>query len=70
MPVVSQIVAASEDVPLLSLLLKLHMAVVREILSHEKSLAPDGSIPQLVASTIGKTTVDLLRPFCRVLDLS
>lgn len=32
-PIVSQIVAASEDVPLLSLLLKLEMAVVREILS-------------------------------------
>jgi hypothetical protein len=30
-PVVSQIVAATEDVPLLSLLLKLDMAVVREI---------------------------------------
>ena len=67
-PVVSQIVAASEDVPLLSLLLKLHMAVVREILSHEKSHAPDGSSPAR-GIAIGKTTVDLLQPFCRVLDL-
>ena len=44
-PVVSQIVAASEDVPLLSLLLKLDMAVVREILSQEEFLARDGSSP-------------------------
>jgi len=67
-PVVSQIVAASEDVPLLSLLLKLDMAVVREILSHEEFHAPDGSSPAR-GIAIGKTTVDLLQPFCRLLDL-
>ena len=67
-PVVSQIVAASEDVPLLSLLLKLDMAVVREILSKEEVHAPDGSSPAR-GITIGKTTVDLLKPFCRLLDL-
>jgi AraC-type transcriptional regulator N-terminus len=44
-PVVRQIVAASEDVPSLSLLLKLDMAVVREILSQEEFLAPNGSAP-------------------------
>jgi AraC-like DNA-binding protein len=67
-PVVSQIVAASEDVPLLSLLLKLDMAVVREILSQEEFRAPDGSF-QPRGITIGKTTVDLLMPCCRLLDL-
>ena len=67
-PVVSQIVAASEDVPLLSLLLKLDMAVVREILSKEEVHAPDGSSPAR-GITIGKTTVDLLKPFCRLMDL-
>jgi AraC-like DNA-binding protein len=67
-PVVSQIVAASEDVPLLSLLLKLDMAVVREILSHEEFHAPDGSSPAR-GIAIGKTTVDLLKPSCRLLDL-
>jgi len=67
-PVASQIVAASEDVPLLSLLLKLDMAVVREILSREESPAPDGSSPAR-GIAIGKTTVDLLQPFCRLLDL-
>ena len=67
-PVVSQIVAASQDVPLLSLLLKLDMAVVREILSQEEFHAPDGSSPAR-GITIGKTTVDLLKPFCRLMDL-
>jgi len=67
-PVVSQIVAASEDVPLLSLLLKLDMAVVREILSQEEFRTPDGSSPAR-GIAIGKTTVDLLQPFCRLLNL-
>ena len=67
-PVVSQIVAASQDVPLLSLLLKLDMAVVPEILSQEEFHAPDGSSPAR-GITIGKTTVDLLKPFCRLMDL-
>jgi AraC-like DNA-binding protein len=67
-PVVSQIVAASEDVPLLSLLLKLDMAVIREILSQEEFHGPDGASPAR-GITIGKTTVDLLKPFCRLLDL-
>jgi AraC-like DNA-binding protein len=67
-PVVSQIVAASEDVPLLSLHLKLDMAVVREILSQEEFHAANGSSP-VRGITIGKTTVDLLKPFCRLLDL-
>jgi AraC-like DNA-binding protein len=67
-PVVSQIVAASEDVPLLSLYLKLDMAVVREILSQEEFHVPDGSSPAR-GITIGKTTVDLLKPFCRLLDI-
>jgi hypothetical protein len=52
-PVVSQIVAASQDVPLLSLLLKLDMAVVREIISQESSMHLTAH-PQLVASRLGK----------------
>ena len=44
-PIVSKIVAASEDVPLLSLLLKLDMAVVREILTQDEFHARDGSSP-------------------------
>ena len=68
MPVVSQIVAASEEVPLLSLLLKLDMTVVREILNQEEFHALEGSSqPRGIA--IGKTTVDLLKPCSRLLDL-
>ena len=67
-PVVSQIVGASEDVPLLSLLLKLNMTVVREILSQQEFHASDGS-SRARGITIGKTTVDLLKPCCRLLDL-
>jgi len=53
---------------LLSLHLKLDMAVVREILSQEEFHAPNGSSPAR-GITIGKTTVDLVKPFCRLLDL-
>ncbi len=68
MPLVSQIVSASEKVPLLSLFLKLDMAVVREILGHEVFHALEGS-SQDRGIAIGKTTVDLLRPCSRLLDL-
>jgi len=67
-PVVSQIVAASEEVPLLSLHLKLDMAGVREILSKDEFHAPGGS-PQARGIAIGKTAVDLLKPCSRLLDL-
>jgi AraC-type transcriptional regulator N-terminus len=43
LPVVSQIVEASEEVPLLSFLLKLDMAVVREILNHAEVQSQSGS---------------------------
>ena len=67
-PVVSQIVAASEEVPLLSLHLKLDMAAVREILSKDELHASAGS-SQARGIAIGKTTVDLLKPCSRLLDL-
>jgi AraC-like DNA-binding protein len=68
LPVVSQIVAASEEVPLLSFLLKLDMTAVREILNHAEfqSQSDSSDAPGLA---IGKTTVDLLRPCSRLLDL-
>ena len=43
LPVVSQIIEASEEVPLLSTLLKLDMAAVREILSHAEFQKVNGS---------------------------
>ena len=67
-PVVSQIVTASEEVPLLSMLLKLDMAVVRGILSREEFQRREGS-PQGRGIAIGTTTVELLKPCSRLLDL-
>jgi len=68
LPVVSQIVAASEAVPLLSMLLRLDMAMVRGILSQEEFQRPDRSL-QSRGIAVGTTTVELLRPCCRLVDL-
>jgi len=55
-------------VPLLSLLLKLDMAVVRGILSQEEFQRREGSSPGR-GIAIGTTTVELLKPCSRLLDL-
>ena len=67
-PVESQIVEASEDVPLLSLLLRLEMPIVRELLTSEE-------LPELESSSggaglsVGETTVGLLEVCCRLIRL-
>jgi AraC-like DNA-binding protein len=68
LPVVSEIVAASAEVPLLSMLLKLDMAMVRGILSQEEFQRREGS-SQGRGIAIGTTTADLLKPCLRFLDL-
>ena len=68
LPVVSEIVSASEEVPLLALLLKLDMAVVREILNQEEFQRHEGS-SQGRGIAVGTTTVELLKPCSRLLDL-
>ena len=68
LPVVSQIVEASEDLPLLSMVLKLDMAAVREILNHTE-FQSQNSASDAPGIAIGKTTVDLLKPCFRLLDL-
>ena len=68
LPVVSQIIEASEEVPLLSLLLKLDMAAVREILNRAELQTHNGS-SRALGIAIGKTTIDLLKPCSRLLDL-
>jgi AraC-like DNA-binding protein len=68
LPVVSQIVQASETVPLLSLLLKLDLAAVREILNHAEFQSQNGS-SEARGIAVGRTTVDLLKPCSRLLDL-
>lgn len=67
-PVVSQIVTASEAVPLLSLRLALEMPVVREILSRDEFPEPAVS-SQARGIAVGKTTVELLSACSRLMDL-
>ena len=68
LPVMSQILSASEEIPMLSMLLKLDMAVVRDILSREEFQAP-GESAEDPGIAIGKTTAELLKPCSRLLDL-
>jgi transcriptional regulator GlxA family with amidase domain len=67
-PVVSQIVTASEQVPLLSLRLALEMPLVREIISREDFPEPAVS-SQARGIAIGKTTAELLSACSRLMDL-
>lgn len=67
-PVVSQIVAASEQVPLLSLRLALEMPLVREIISREDLPEPAAS-SQARGIAVGKTTPELLSACSRLVDL-
>src|SRR5437899_1655727 len=67
-PVMSQIVSASDQTPLLALLLKFDMTLVRGILTQEEFQEHDGR-SQGRGIAIGKTTADLLQPCSRLLDL-
>lgn len=67
LPIVSQLVEASEERPYLALLLKLDMSAVRDLLTEEKiSVAPASSGPALAT---GESSPELLGAFCRLLDL-
>ena len=68
LPVVSQIVEATTELPLLSMLLKLDMAAVREILSHAE-FQTSSNPTETRGIAIGKTTIDLLEPCCRLVSL-
>jgi AraC-like DNA-binding protein len=68
LPVVSQVVAATEKEPILCLLLKLEMPVVREILSqHEFPLREESA--DLRGMAIGVTSLELLDACTRLVDL-
>ena len=67
LPVVSQVIEASEDVPYLCLMLKLEMPVVRELLSQE-GMVPEAPSDSPAMAT-GETTVEFLGAFCRLVDL-
>jgi AraC-like DNA-binding protein len=67
-PIESQIVEASEAVPLLSMLLRLEMSIVREILNREELPVPETSgQPRGVA--IGQASAGLLNACSRLMEL-
>jgi AraC-like DNA-binding protein len=68
LPIVSQVVEASQAKPLLALALELQMPVVRELLSREEVHVPELS-PETPAMVTGVITAELLSACCRLLDL-
>jgi len=68
MPVVSQVTKASKEEPILALLLKLEMPIIREILSQEEFQVPDAA-SDARGMAVGVTSVELLGTCLRLLDL-
>jgi AraC-like DNA-binding protein len=68
LPIVSQIIEASEDVPCLALSLKLEMPVVRELLSREEIQVAEPPVDTPAMAT-GEATVEFLSACCRLMDL-
>jgi AraC-like DNA-binding protein len=67
-PAESQIIEASEQVPLLSMFLRLDMPTVREVLSREDLPESETSV-QSHGLAVGETTVGLLGACARLIDL-
>jgi len=67
-PAESQIVEASEEIPMLSMFLRLDMPTVREVLSLEDFPEPETSV-QSHGLAVGETTVGLLGACARLIDL-
>src|SRR5580698_8129859 len=68
LPIVSQIVEASEEAPCLAMALKLEMPVIRELLRQDEiqvAEAPSGS----PAMATGEVTAEFLSACCRLVDL-
>ncbi len=68
LPIVSQVVEASEAVPCLAMVLKLEMSMVRELITREDIHIGEAS-PDSPAMITGEITVELLSACCRLLDL-
>ncbi len=68
LPIVSQIVEASEAKPLLAVAVRLEMSVIRELLSRDEVHMQEGSsdTPGMVT---GAVTAELLSACCRLVDL-
>ncbi len=69
LPIISQVVEASEAKPLLALALRLEMPVVRELLSREEVYVPKRSSPDAPAMVTGEITAELLSSCCRLVEL-
>src|ERR1700674_997844 len=68
LPVVCNVIEASEQCPFLCFVLKLEMPVVRELLTREEIQEPELSSDK-PAMALGKTTPELLDACCRLVDL-
>src|SRR4029077_20032391 len=68
LPIVSQIVEASEAVPCLAMSLKLEMPMIRELLSREEIQLADAPSDSPAMAT-GQATAELLRACCRLVEL-
>jgi AraC-like DNA-binding protein len=68
LPVVSQVIEASEEVPYLCFLLNLEMSMVRELLNREEVQAP-GAPSGSPAMATGEITSELLSACCRLVEL-
>jgi len=68
LPVISQVTKASSAEPILGLILKLEMPVVREILSQQEFHVPE-AVCGARGMAVGKSSVELLDACSRLLDL-
>jgi AraC-like DNA-binding protein len=68
LPIVSQVIEASEEVPALAISLKLEMRVVRELLNHEEIHVAEAA-PDSPAMVVGEATAEFLSAWCRLIDL-
>jgi AraC-like DNA-binding protein len=67
-PAESQILEASEQIPMLSMFLRLDMPTVREVISREELPEPETAV-QSRGLAVGETTVGLLGACARLIDL-
>ena len=68
LPVICNVIEASDAVPYLCFVLKLEIPVVRELLSHEEIQAPEAASDSPAMAT-GETTAELLDACCRLMGL-
>lgn len=68
LPIVSQIIEASEEAPCLAMSLKLEMPVIRELVSREEIQSAEAP-PDHPAMATGEITAEFLSACCRLVDL-